>query len=178
MTNSLGCELAGQSLRWRGIVPTELKLLPSDGEAYLVNDVLSPAETDRYLNLLRDRIDWRQESARLMGRSIQIPRLSAWYGTAGYCYSGIMHALQPLTEELQELQAVVEDLAGLSFNGVLLNLYRDGQDSVGYPSEYKPDAGQMDEGDGGPVEVFVVPGQAPATIDPGDGAFHDESALG
>ncbi len=42
-----------------------------------------------------------------------------------------VHALQPLTEELQELQAVVEDLAGLSFNGVLLNLYRDGQDSVG-----------------------------------------------
>ncbi len=109
-------------------MPTELNLLPSDGEAYLVNDVLSPAAADRYLDLLRDRIDWRQESARLMGRSIQIPRLSAWYGTAGYRYSGIMHALQPLTEELQELQAVVEDLAGLSFNGVLLNLYRDGQD--------------------------------------------------
>ncbi len=78
MTGSLGCELAGQSLRWRGIVPTELNLLPSDGEAYLVNDALSPAEADRYLDLLRDRIDWRQESARLMGRSIQIPRLSAW----------------------------------------------------------------------------------------------------
>ncbi len=70
-----------------------------------------------------------------MGRSIQIPRLSAWYGTAGYRYSGIMHALQPLTEELQELQAVVEDLAGLSFNGVLLNLYRDGQDSVGWHAD-------------------------------------------
>ena len=73
-----------------------------------------------------------------MGRSIQIPRLSAWYGTAGYRYSGIMHALQPLTEELQELQAVVEDLAGLSFNGVLLNLYRDGQDSVGWHADNEP----------------------------------------
>ncbi len=116
-------------------MPTGLNLLPSDGEAYLVNDALSAAEADRYLDLLRDRIDWRQESARLMGRSIQIPRLSAWYGTAGYRYSGIMHALQPLTEELQELQAVVEDLAGLSFNGVLLNLYRDGQDSVGWHAD-------------------------------------------
>ena len=141
MTGSLGCELAGQSLRWRGIVPTELNLLPSDGEAYLVNDALSPAEADRYLDLLRDRIDWRQESARLMGRSIQIPRLSAWYGTAGYRYSGITHALQPLTEELQELQAVVEDLAGLSFNGVLLNLYRDGQDSVGWHADNEPGLG-------------------------------------
>ncbi len=63
----------------RGTVPTGLNLLPSDGEAYLVNDALRPAEADRYLDLLRDRIDWRQESARLMGRSIQIPRLSAWH---------------------------------------------------------------------------------------------------
>jgi len=119
-------------------VPTGLNLLPSDGEIYLVDDALSPVEADRYLDLLRDWIDWRQESARLMGRSIQIPRLSAWYGAAGYRYSGIMHAPQPLTEELQELQAVVEDLAGLSFNGVLLNLYRDGQDSVGWHADNEP----------------------------------------
>ncbi len=57
-------------------MPSGLNLLPSDGEAYLVNDALSVAAADRYLNLLRERIDWRQESARLMGRSIQIPRLS------------------------------------------------------------------------------------------------------
>ena len=93
-------------------MPTGFNLQLSDGEAYLVNDALSRAEADRHLDLLRDRIDWRQEAARLFGRSIQIPRLSAWYGTAGYRYSGIMHAPQPLTEELQELQAVVEDLAG------------------------------------------------------------------
>ncbi len=73
-------------------MPTGLNLLSSDGEAYLVNDALSPAEADRYLDLLRDRIDWRQETARLMGRFIQIPRLSAWYGTAGYRYGGI-HSL-------------------------------------------------------------------------------------
>jgi len=51
------------------------------------------------------------ETARLMGRSIPIPRLSAWYGTVGYRYSGIMHTPQPLTEELQELQTMVEDRA-------------------------------------------------------------------
>ncbi len=71
-------------------MPTGLNLLPSDGEVYLVNDALSPASADRYLDLLRDRIDWCQESAQIMGRSIQIPRLSAWYGTAGYRYSGTL----------------------------------------------------------------------------------------
>ena len=43
----------------------------------------------------------------------------------------------------------------------------------GESSEHKPDARQSDEGDGGSVEVFVVLGQAPAAIDPGDGALDD-----
>jgi len=122
-------------------VPTGLNLLPSDGEAYLINDALCPADADRYVDLLRDRIDWRQESARLMGRSILIPRLSAWYGSAGYRYSGILHDPQPLTEELRELKAVVENLTEFSFNGVLLNLYRDGQDSVGWHADNEPSLG-------------------------------------
>ena len=41
----------------------------------------------------------------------------------------------------------------------------------GDPSEHEPDARQPDEGDGRPVEVFVVLGQTPAAVDPGDGAL-------
>ncbi len=41
----------------RGTVPTGLNLLPSDGEAYLVNDALSPAEAERYLDRLC-HINW------------------------------------------------------------------------------------------------------------------------
>ena len=46
----------------------------------------------------------------------------------------------------------------------------------GESSEHEPDARQSDEGDGRSVEVFVVLGQAPAAIDPGDGAFHDPAS--
>ena len=46
----------------------------------------------------------------------------------------------------------------------------------GESSEHEPDARQPDEGDGGSVEVFVVLGQAPAAVDPGDGAFHDPAS--
>ncbi len=116
-------------------MPTGSNLLPVDGAAYLVADALSSAEADRYLDLLWARIDWHQETARLMGRSIPIPRLSAWYGTVGYRYSGIMHTPQPLTEDLQELQTMVENLAAISFNSVLLNIYRDGRDSVGWHAD-------------------------------------------
>ena len=46
----------------------------------------------------------------------------------------------------------------------------------GESSEHKPDARQSDEGESGPVEVFVVLGQAPAAIDPGDGALDDPAS--
>jgi alkylated DNA repair dioxygenase AlkB len=59
----------------------------------------------------------------------------------GYRYSGIMHTPRPLTEELQELQTMVEDLAEISFNSVLLNLYRDGRDSVGWHADNEPGLG-------------------------------------
>ncbi len=39
--------------------------------------------------------------------------------------------------------------------------------------QHEPDAGEADECESGSVEVFIVLGQAPATIDPGDGTFHD-----
>ena len=38
---------------------------------------------------------------------------------------------------------------------------------AGEPSEHRPNARQSDERDGGLVEVFVVLGQAPAAVDPG-----------
>ncbi len=46
----------------------------------------------------------------------------------------------------------------------------------GESSEHEPDARQSDEGDGGPVEIFVVLSQASATIDPGDGALDDPAS--
>ena len=76
-----------------------------------------------------------------MGRSIPVPRLTAWYGTVGYRYSGILHAARPLTEELRELRTLVEELAANSFNGVLANLYRDGRDSVGWHADNEPGLG-------------------------------------
>ena len=36
----------------------------------------------------------------------------------------------------------VEDLTGTSFNGVLLNLYRDGRDSMGWHSDDEPELGR------------------------------------
>lgn len=82
-------------------------------------------------------IDWRQETIRVFGRAVLVPRLTAWYGTEPYTYSGIRHeaAAPPLLiEKLRER-------IGGDFNSVLCNLYRSGRDSVGWHSDDEPELG-------------------------------------
>jgi alkylated DNA repair dioxygenase AlkB len=69
-----------------------------------------------------------------MGREILQPRLTAWYGDEGksYSYTGI--TMKPLgwTNELFFIKERIELASGQTFNSALLNLYRDGNDSVGW----------------------------------------------
>ena len=117
-------------------------LLPCDGSVFLYPNALPPAAADRLFTLLQATIDWRQEIATVMGRRIPIPRLTAWHGAAGYVYSGIRLTPAPWTPPLLELKALAERLAGQSFNSVLLNLYRDGRDSVSWHADNEPGLGR------------------------------------
>jgi alkylated DNA repair dioxygenase AlkB len=117
-------------------------LLPKDGTAILFTDIFEPLSADRlYLNLL-ERIGWQEENAILFGRAIKVPRLVAWYGNKPYKYSGIIHNPQDWTPDLLEIKALVETLAGTGFNSVLLNLYRDGQDSMGWHADDERELGE------------------------------------
>lgn len=80
----------------------------------------------------------------LYGRSISSPRLSAWHGDsdAVYRYSGLRLEPAPWTPILLDVRERVEALAAARFNSVLLNLYRDGQDSMGWHSDDEPELGR------------------------------------
>jgi len=120
-------------------------LLPLDGEARLILDALPAADADRCFSDLLESIDWRQEYATLFGRRIALPRLTAWFGPEGYGYSGIQHAPVPLTPSLSALMSRVEGITGRQFNSVLLNLYRDGRDSMGWHSDDETSLGPEPE---------------------------------
>jgi alkylated DNA repair dioxygenase AlkB len=94
---------------------------------------------------------WRQETIAMYGRPVPIPRLSAWYGDPGctYTYSDITMAPLPWTAVLLEIKAEVEREAGVAFNSVLANLYRDGRDSVAWHADDEPELGR------GPVIASV-----------------------
>jgi alkylated DNA repair dioxygenase AlkB len=84
---------------------------------------------------------FEQPRLRMMGREVRTPRLVAWYGAEPYSYSGLTHPAVPLTPDLEELRQLASRLAGTAFNGVLLNLYRDGRDSMGWHSDDEPELG-------------------------------------
>jgi alkylated DNA repair dioxygenase AlkB len=117
-------------------------LLPCDGTLRLHEDALTEADASRLFEQLMAVTEWRHEIATVMGRRVPIPRLTAWHGAAGYVYSGIRMTPAPWNPPLLEIKAVVEACAGQAFNSVLLNLYRDGRDSVSWHADNEPGLGR------------------------------------
>lgn len=80
---------------------------------------------------------WTQKVVQMYNKQVITPRLSAWYADAEtYDYTSLRKSTPNLwTPELLMLKAIVEPLAGVKFNSVLLNYYRDGNDSVTWHSD-------------------------------------------
>ncbi len=79
--------------------------------------------------------DWRHKDITLFGRTHKMPRLVCWMGERPYTYSGLTHAPVPFSPSVTEIRVAVERISGARFNGVLLNLYRDGADSMGWHAD-------------------------------------------
>lgn len=115
-----------------------------DADVRLYRSVFSAAQSAKYLRALLADTSWEQHQLVLFGRRIAAPRLSAWYGDADavYAYSGLQLSPQPWTALLNEIRQRVEALASARFNSVLLNRYRDGNDSMGWHSDDEPELGR------------------------------------
>ena len=105
---------------------------------------LGPDEAAASFAALLAEVPFRQETIRLFGKAILQPRLTAWHGDPGasYTYSGLSLAPSPWTPALAALRARVEAAAGCSFNSVLVNHYRDGDDSMGKHADDEPELGE------------------------------------
>lgn len=106
-------------------------------------DFLGKSESDRFLIRLKQEILWKQETIRIFGKSYPTPRLTAWYGDEGkiYSYSGLKLSPNNWIDFLQVLKSRIEISSGYSFNSVLLNWYRDGNDSMGWHSDDEKELG-------------------------------------
>lgn len=118
-------------------------LVPCDGEAYYFPAFLSRPEADTLFDELVASIAWQTEELALYGKRILVPRLVAWYGDRGavYRYSGVHHEPMPWSRRLLELRELVAGATQHSFNSVLANYYRNGNDSMGWHADKEPELG-------------------------------------
>jgi len=95
------------------------------------------SESVDWMERLRKEIEWEQHRIKIFGQWVDCPRLSAWYGDPGamYSYSGLSLTPKAWTPTLLEVRNQLSETIERPFNSVLLNLYRNGNDSMCWHSD-------------------------------------------
>jgi len=104
---------------------------------------LSSKHASHLMQYFIDKLAWYQPSVKLYGKEMKIPRLQAWYGDLDTEYSYSNHTMQPLQwdSRLFKLKQACEAKCQHSFNSVLANYYRHGNDSMGMHADDEPELG-------------------------------------
>lgn len=126
-----------------GSNPKEGLSVIENGEYIFYPNLYSKSESDLLLKGLRNNIVWKQESMNMYGKKIDFPRLTAWYGNNDkpYSFSGITLQPLPWTSEILAIKNKIEPIAKTFFNSVLLNLYRNGNDSISWHTDAEKELG-------------------------------------
>ena len=117
------------------------ELLPHDGSALYQPGFFTSVDSERMFRSIMDETPWEARHIILFGKEVPQPRLACWYGDLAYSYSGITLEPRPMTPTLLEVKQRCEEAASTRFNSVLVNLYRDGQDSMGLHADDEPELG-------------------------------------
>lgn len=119
------------------------ELLPYDGSAVFIEWALGDLSWEAVLQQLIDEVPWEAHTIRMFGKEYPQPRLVAWFGDPGseYSYSGLKMNVRPWTPLISQLREIAQEHAGVVFNSVLVNLYRDGNDKVSWHRDNEPELG-------------------------------------
>ena len=79
----------------------------------------------------------------MYGKEIYVPRYSAWYAdeNKSYTYSGTTFKPKKWNKGLLYIKERIENTLNLSFNSVLMNWYRDGEDWMGWHADDEKELG-------------------------------------
>ena len=119
--------------------------LPGGGDLIIYRRWLSVEEASCFKAALLETVTWDQPQIRIAGQLKKIPRLQAWYGHVGtgFRYSGVLFEPLPFSNTLDLLKSRVEQTCAVEFNSALVNLYRNGSDSVGWHADDEKEFGVM-----------------------------------
>ncbi|XP_029018174.1 DNA oxidative demethylase ALKBH2 isoform X2 [Betta splendens] len=108
--------------------------------------LFSKEEADALFKQLEEEVMYstgEEAKVQVFGKLHNIPRRQATYGDAGlrYTYSGRTHLACTWTPTLEYIRDAVTNATGHTFNFVLINRYRDGEDHIG---EHRDDEKELD----------------------------------
>lgn len=117
--------------------------LPDSDISYFPHFFSSEKASD-YFKVLKSETEWQQDTITLYGKTYPQPRLTALYGDneKHYTYSGITMFPKPFSSTLLEIKSKIEVVSETKYNIVLLNLYRHGNDSIGWHSDDEKELGK------------------------------------
>lgn len=110
-----------------------------DTELILIDNFFSKEESDRYYDLLLHQTAWREYEMEIFDKTVKAPRMIAWYEDKEN--TAATENVPDWTPELLKIRKRVEKQTALDFNSVLLNLYRNGNDSVAWHSDKEGNSG-------------------------------------
>jgi alkylated DNA repair dioxygenase AlkB len=101
----------------------------------------------KYKDIFERNVHWTQDRYILYGREVFSPRLTAFYSSNNkkYTYSGQTKLSRPYNKLFFEIAMNIEKKLNLPLNylnGCLLNLYRNGNDSISYHTDKEKDMSQ------------------------------------
>lgn len=117
--------------------------LPNAELIYIPN-FFTPHQSDAYFRAIKDQTNWRHDDITVFGKTYKQPRLTALFGdnNQSYSYSNIVMHPDAFTEDLQSIKTKVEEFSEETFNTLLINLYRDGNDSNGWHADNEKELGE------------------------------------
>ncbi len=106
----------------------------------LHHDVMPNSEA--VFTKLEQEVAWETRTIKIFGKVFEQPRLIAWQGEQDYSYSGGLWKASSFSKSVLSIKEEIESITNTQFNGVLLNMYRDGKDSMGWHSDNEKELGE------------------------------------
>lgn len=103
-----------------------------DADVMLIDNFFNKEESDYYYHRLMTDTHWHEYEMPMYDKVVTAPRMVAWFEDSNIEADP---NTQKFTKDLCDIRQRVEAEIHVKFNAVLLNLYRNGQDSVAWHSD-------------------------------------------
>lgn len=119
------------------------KLSLNDAEVWYQDCFMPEQDANLLLEHLINHIPFRQDEITIFGKKVMQPRLTCWMADVGLSikYSGLRMEPTVWDPEVLEIKQKVEQATNTTYNSVLINYYRDGQDSMGWHADNEQELG-------------------------------------